>query len=108
MNQNRVINEYVNAYIIDYVKSYIMEMHCKRCGYSWSSKSIKHRICCPGCKTSLTQRNIVRNVHDTEVYFPVALLDKHHWTKAVGWAKSNQEPFIKMSFEKGSEVLTLS
>jgi DNA-directed RNA polymerase subunit RPC12/RpoP len=82
---------------------------CKRCSHQWQTESTKHRICCPRCKTSITSKSvIVTPERDLTVYFPINILDKLQWTRALSWAKSNQEPFIKMNCDKEDNILRLS
>jgi hypothetical protein len=74
----------------------------------WQSESNKRRVCCPGCKTSITLKSvIVTPENDSIAYFPINMLDKLQWTRALSWAKSNQEPFIKMTYDKTDQVLRL-
>lgn len=87
----------------------VMQLSCKKCGYTWQYAGNKHRTSCSKCRTSITLSGIDKTIQEVEKVLNTKrqyrltrkTIDSHAWTKAYGWSNSNKEDIIFKANDEG-------
>lgn len=84
----------------------MQEVSCRKCGYTWQTKSTARRISCSKCKTSITL-SIKSNTISPILRLPLKVVESAAFSKIRLWAKSNGEQYLELRGDKDG-VLSLA